>query len=277
MKYIILTFTYPLQSINPRSISQALATATITDAMSDPSDAFANAVLRQRMAGLCMAIGWQSAHNSAMDVLMDFARQHVWQLAGQMRRRADLCGRVQVNVKDAELAMEKAGHDPLDLAEFAADFQSVSADSKHVPTFPAPSPLRLNHLKPGSQEVLHRKMHVYDHLPAMYPEMEEPVREGMTGEGGESSSDGVSATPIKAEMSHEVANGAAMGSATSGQGKGGEAMPVREISSVMMTAQGFISPAREGRLPDSHRPAAAREEVSDTHAGFLSVMILMNT
>lgn len=33
-----------------------------------------------------------------------------------------------------------------------------------------------------------------------------------------------------------------------------EGRPTREISSVMMTSSGFISPAREGKLPDSKTP-----------------------
>ena len=34
--------------------------------------------------------------------------------------------------------------------------------------------------------------------------------------------------------------------------------PLREIASVMMTSAGFISPAREGRMPESRTPAVSR-------------------
>ena len=39
--------------------------------------------------------------------------------------------------------------------------------------------------------------------------------------------------------------------------KEAELNPFREMDSVMMTAGGFISPAREGRLPDALRPAVS--------------------
>lgn len=40
-----------------------------------------------------------------------------------------------------------------------------------------------------------------------------------------------------------------------------EGRPTREISSVMMTTSGFLSPAREGKLPESRTPQAAVEVV----------------
>ena len=39
--------------------------------------------------------------------------------------------------------------------------------------------------------------------------------------------------------------------------KEAELNPFREMDSVMMTAGGFISPAREGRLPEALRPAVS--------------------
>ena len=41
-----------------------------------------------------------------------------------------------------------------------------------------------------------------------------------------------------------------------------EGRPTREISSVMMTTSGYISPAREGKLPESRTPLASLETVT---------------
>jgi len=80
---------------------------------------------------------------------------------------AEICGRSKVSLRDAETTLKRAGFDLNDLNDFAADFKGVTiggngssvseATQPLVPEFPAPAPLRLNHLKPGSQEVLHRK------------------------------------------------------------------------------------------------------------------------
>ena len=65
--------------------------------------------------------------------------------------------------------------------------------------------------------MLHSPLHVYDYLPPMYPEMEEVEAE-----------DTVNGDTKEAE----------------------EEASMREISSVMMTAGGFLSPCREGKLPE---------------------------
>lgn len=41
-----------------------------------------------------------------------------------------------------------------------------------------------------------------------------------------------------------------------------EGRPTREISSVMMTTSGFLSPAREGKLPESRTPTSSQEQIA---------------
>lgn len=41
-----------------------------------------------------------------------------------------------------------------------------------VPKYPVERESHLNLLKPGSREVVTRPVHIHEHLPAMYPELE---------------------------------------------------------------------------------------------------------
>lgn len=41
-----------------------------------------------------------------------------------------------------------------------------------VPKYPVECESHLNLLKPGSREVVTRPVHIHEHLPAMYPELE---------------------------------------------------------------------------------------------------------
>ncbi len=242
--------------------------------MGDP-DRYAAEVCRRRIAGVCRTLGWHTAHASSLDLMTDLLRLYVTRMGRGIRDSAEICNRSSVNLSDVAATFARDGVDPEDLAEFAADFKGASGvDTRPTPPFPAPCPLQLNHLKPGSREVLLRKCHIYDHLPAMYPELEveTPVAAGAgdgqagaapaveEGEIVQPESSSVGASPVKdggglpaanADNQESAAadpNGAAAG------GVGADAMSVREISSVIMTTAGFISPAREGKLPESRGP-----------------------
>ena len=66
-----------------------------------------------------------------------------------------------------------------ELSEYVEQFDYKALVTESVPIFPQPTETHLNHLKPGSREVLHRPYHIYDYLPPMYPEMEGTEDENM--------------------------------------------------------------------------------------------------
>ena len=66
-----------------------------------------------------------------------------------------------------------------ELSEYVEQFDCKALVTDSVPIFPQPTETHLNHLKPGSREVLHRPYHIYDYLPPMYPEMEGTEDENM--------------------------------------------------------------------------------------------------
>ncbi len=213
--------------------------------------------------------------------MTDIYRLYVARLAREMKDRAELCNRETVDLRDAAAALETAaagaspgGNVLGGLADFAAQFNFSCLDNSPVPQFPAPTPLRLNFLKPGSQEVLHRKMHIYDYLPAMHPELEElefppqpqspPEHQKADVEIKAEASDGeTAATPGSATAISSSAAISGIDESAAGGRQPSDHMPVREISSVMMTLAGFISPAREGKLPESRGPMSMppREEI----------------
>lgn len=47
-----------------------------------------------------------------------------------------------------------------------------SAPPLEIPLFPVPKESHLNFLKPGSNEVVTRPVHVHEHLPPMLPELD---------------------------------------------------------------------------------------------------------
>ena len=156
--------------------------------------------------------------------------------------RAELYGRTTSNILDLALTFDDLGVNIPDLEEYVQHFEVAPA--KDVPVFPTPGQDNLNHLRPGSKEVLHRPLHVYDYLPPMYPELEEDeeqtarVQDSEELEQGSGSQSTVS-TPTSKRREPAL---------TPSQSDDGR--PLREISSVIMTTGGFLSPCREGKLPE---------------------------
>ena len=127
--------------------------------------------LRTAVAQVCLAIGWTSIHNTPLNIMVDVLHRFIAQVGRTSQSRAELYGRTDSNVLDLALTFDDLGVSIPDLEEYVQHFEV--APSKEIPSFPVPSQDDLNILKPGSREVLHRPMHVHDHLPAMYPELEE--------------------------------------------------------------------------------------------------------
>ena len=220
-----------------------------------------------------MTIGWNSIHQTPLNILVDVLHKYIQTIGRISQNRAELYGRNDSNVLDLALTFEDLGVNIPDLEEYVQHIEVAPA--KEVPPYPAPSQDNLNHLRPGSKEVLHRPIHVYDYLPAMYPEMEEEVEEA-EGEVSKISEDGDETvgsnnsqvtTPLSKRSAGRVETGQ-----TPKQSEDG--CPLREISSVMMTAGGFLSPCREGKLPErgkvpvldpEERRQAARRHLDDSN------------
>ena len=176
--------------------------------------------------------------------------RYIKTIGTNIKDQAELCNRNEPNLNDIERTFEDMNINMSELSDYVEQFDSKALVTDPVPFYPQPSMTRLNHLKPGSREVLHRPYHIYDYLPPIYPEMEEAENPApMTSIDHEGH--------IKDEIKKE--------SSVTGSGEGSDLHPLREIASVMMTSSGFISPAREGRMADSRTPAISKLATNNTN------------
>jgi len=198
--------------------------------------------LRTAVAQVCLNIGWTSIHQGPLNILVDVLHKYIQTIGKKSHSRAELYGRTSSNILDLALTFDDLGVNIPDLEEYVQHFEVSTV--RDVPKYPAPGQDNLNHLRPGSKEVLHRPIHVYDYLPPMYPEMEEEeeqtarVQDSEELESGSGSQTTVS-TPTSKRREPAL---------TPSQSDDGR--PLREISSVIMTTGGFLSPCREGKLPE---------------------------
>ncbi|XP_037091325.1 transcription initiation factor TFIID subunit 3-like [Pollicipes pollicipes] len=199
------------------------------------------AALRVTVAQICQTLGWQSASSVALDVLVDVMQNYLLELAKMTGRYANQFDRTLANLDDLGLALRELGVPVAELEEYVATVEPAPFPQR-VPRLPVPRSTNLSFLKPGSQEIVTRPIHIYEHLPPMHPETaEEELNDSQPAE----SSSGRSVTGAGCQSRPE----AAWWFAAEEEGR-----PMREILSVMMTTSGFISPAREGKLPETRLP-----------------------
>jgi len=75
------------------------------------------------------------------------------------------------NLDHLGLAFQDLGIRIQELEDFVQNVDSTPLGF-NVPKYPLPKDSHLNFLKPGSKEVVHRPVHVHEHLPPMHPELE---------------------------------------------------------------------------------------------------------
>merc|ERR1712038_1354202 len=65
-------------------------------------DEYVSGITRQRIASICLALGWNSVHQSSMEIMQDLMIRYIRMLGVGAQARAELCNRTQSNVMDLQ-------------------------------------------------------------------------------------------------------------------------------------------------------------------------------
>ncbi|XP_012543687.1 transcription initiation factor TFIID subunit 3 isoform X2 [Monomorium pharaonis] len=231
-------------------------------------------ILKIVVAQICQTIGWHSINSTPLEFLVDLMQEYLLRVSKLTHQYSEVLGRTEPNLDDLGLAFQYMNIDIQELAEYVKNVDSIPC-TLQVPQYPIRRQNHLNFLKPGSREVVTRPVHVHEHLPAMYPDTEEEYipdknenlingTADLTSSSGASSGNSNNASPHR--MSPQVVfkrpgDPVSFESPIVKRAKIlEEGRPLREISSVMMTTSGFLSPAREGKLPEARTPHQVRSD-----------------
>ncbi|XP_022197218.2 transcription initiation factor TFIID subunit 3 [Nilaparvata lugens] len=212
-------------------------------------------ILRIVVAQMCETVGWNSIQTTPLQLLTDVLQRYITEVAENAHRYAEQFGHTRPTLHDLGLAFQDMKINTGDLQEYI-EYVATIPLRREVPKYPISKESHLNLLKPGSREVVTRPVHIHEHLPAMYPELEKEDY----GQKPSTLTVETSSTEVGSPSNHFKRPGDPV-SSISPQLKQArllneeEGRPLREISSVMMTTSGFLSPAREGKLPEAHTPA----------------------
>ncbi|CAL8084994.1 unnamed protein product [Orchesella dallaii] len=134
------------------------------------------AVTRNSLSAISLEIGWNAATTSTLDTLSDLMIRYLMQLAKQTKKYTEHYGRTLVNEDDLALGFRDMNVSASELEEYLQNFEPISS-AKQSSFFPVTRRTDLNFLRPGSQEVLTRPVHVHEYMPPMVLETEEKGRE----------------------------------------------------------------------------------------------------
>ncbi|XP_077287022.1 uncharacterized protein LOC143911836 [Arctopsyche grandis] len=209
------------------------------------AEEYSRELLRRAVAQVCQLLGWHAMHSSPLAVLTHVLEKYLVALASSAHGYAEHDCRTDPTLDDLACAFRDLN---VRLPELRAYARAVppSPLPHPTPTYPLPKASTLNFLKPGSREVVTRPAHVHDHLPPMWPDREQ--------EDGDPNSDPTKPDPDADPFKRPGEPAPPAASLKRNKIKQDDECHARELSSVMMTVSGYLSPAREGKLPEARTP-----------------------
>uniref|UniRef100_A0A1B0G831 PHD-type domain-containing protein n=1 Tax=Glossina morsitans morsitans TaxID=37546 RepID=A0A1B0G831_GLOMM len=254
------------------------------------SDLYIKELLRVAVAQICQTIGYNATQTASLELLQDILDKFLKEFTRDLRRQVEHYNRTEANLNDVALTLSSINVNLNELTDYINNVEPVPFVIE-MPKFPRRKDSYLNFLKPGSKEVLTRPVHVHDHLPPMLPpDIREPpdnnilndVDNGVPGLDVKPSPDKLHGTEIGNANNATTALGETNSTDATGKPQVGVSLDkntlqslfkstihledgersinnTREISSVVMTTGGYISPAIEGKMPEAIIPDIINE------------------
>ncbi|XP_065363175.1 uncharacterized protein Taf3 isoform X2 [Calliphora vicina] len=233
------------------------------------SDQYMKEILRVAVAQICQTIGYNATQTAPLELLQDVLDKFLREFTRDLRRQVEHYNRTDANLNDVTLTLSSINVNLNELLDYVNNVEPVPF-ALEVPKFPARKDSSLNFLKPGSKEVLTRPVHVFDHLPPMLPpeitQQPEPALASISnnltdtksfqdnlstnGQGDHNNDGGNSSLNPSTVLDKTTLQSLFKPSTNFEDGE----RPTREVSSVVMTTGGYISPAVEGKMPEAMVP-----------------------
>ncbi|XP_064537524.1 uncharacterized protein Taf3 isoform X2 [Drosophila montana] len=239
------------------------------------AEKYTSEILGIVIAQIAQTIGYSRTQSAPLELLEDILQRFIQELARDLHSQAEHANRVEPNLKDALLSLRNLNINVHELLDYIGNVEPIPF-VREVPAYPVKRSSNMNFLKPGSAETLTRPVHIFEYLPPMLPT--EPTAVSST-RWPDKASDQQHLQLCKLESNREAAltfghktavkllqdvktDFGATGiqkydspiASTSRENLDHDGHAIREISSVVMTTGGFISPAIEGKLPEAYVP-----------------------
>ncbi|VVC33006.1 Hypothetical protein CINCED_3A004761 [Cinara cedri] len=215
------------------------------------TDEFIRQGLTTSVAQICSNIGWHSMSNSTLQMMTDILYEYFKDLAQSVKKFSEISDTLNPDIDDVNMAFRDKDVVIPDLVKYLKQVGSIEFPHR-VPKFPVPTKSNLNIMKPGSREIVTRPVYVHENLPTIYPEPSGTDEKTIQNDRTLNQSQ-IPHTSTSIEMSNNSLLEESQAKAIERPLDDNKVTHrrLREISSVVMTTSGFLSPSREGKLPES--------------------------
>lgn len=228
------------------------------------ASSFAKDALKICVAQICQNIGWHAVQTCPMDILVDVLQRYIFEIAKSVHQYSCQYNRTEPNLDDLALTFKDFGIVLQEIEEYVNNVEPVPFVHK-ISQFPVKHSSNLQHPKPESREIHTRPEHIPDYLPLMRPDLEEEdalfnqqnAVDGVKKTTVDSNAGGDSPSPFSSPKHGTKRPGDWAPDTPSKKPRyysEEEGRPMREVTSVFMTAAGFISPVHEGKTAESSLP-----------------------
>lgn len=135
------------------------------------SDNYTTSLMRVFTAQFCQNLGFQSAMNSSLEILMDLMHRYMTDMCQNLRQTCTHVGRNQPTVDDLNVVFNGLGVNIQELQDYVSQTVGVPSEIK-VPKYPVKRPHKLNFPPLRSREILGRPDYIPSYLPLMHPSKE---------------------------------------------------------------------------------------------------------
>nr|ACJ13260.1 RE58915p [Drosophila melanogaster] len=224
------------------------------------ADRYASDLALVVVAQITQTIGYSCTLSAPLELLQDILQKFVQEFARDMHRHMEHANRIEPNLKDARLSIKNLSINVQELLDYIGNVEPVGF-IRDVPQFPIGKSVNMNFLKPGSAETLTRPVYIFEYLPPMQdPELREipaDVQKEFSEKQEFCSKAEYSSTNAADKLGAKHIDSISPNTVINFRSNAFEldvGSSVREMSSVVMTTGGFISPAIEGKLPEDIIP-----------------------
>ncbi|KAK9498256.1 hypothetical protein O3M35_004112 [Rhynocoris fuscipes] len=210
--------------------------------------------LKVSVAQICQVIGWTAINSTPLEILTDLLQEYMMSLARITNNYATHYGMNSAGVQHVALSLKTFGVTFNELLEYMSYVEAPPV--LDVPSYPVKRENHLNFLKPGSREVVTRPVHIHEYLPPINPHsQDEDSKDNLSVDVN---SNGDVSSPVHSPKGVFKKPGDPDLLRRPRPPVEEEVRALREITSVMMTTSGFLSPAREGKLPEARTPLSSQ-------------------
>ncbi|XP_043069605.1 uncharacterized protein Taf3 isoform X2 [Drosophila bipectinata] len=219
------------------------------------AEKYSSDLFRVVIAQISQTIGYSYTFSSPLELLQDIMKKFVQEFAQDLHCNMEHANRLEPDLKDARQSLKNLHMNIYEILDYIVNVEPV-VSNRDIGQFPIKRLSNMNFLKAGNTETLTRPVHIFEYLPAIETPSEIlPSKELQTHETILKND---SRTAIFDENlnlnSNEAHSSDVVVFFPNNYGDFDNGSSLREMSSVVMTTGGFLSPAIEGKLPEAFVP-----------------------